>query len=117
VPIALVVLMALLVPWLGFAIAFVTTQSRFYDAWFERNGGPDRRQRSRLFWTHPLEYLRLLRKPPFTLGSMFQRLDDPVVDSRRRHYLFAGIAAFAYFPALFVALIVGLVVYGTPVVK
>jgi len=70
-----------------------------------------------MYFRHPFQLLRLLRKPPFTLGSMFRRLDDPVVDRRRSHYLLAGIAAFAYFPALFVGLVLGLIVYGTPVVR
>lgn len=61
-----------------------------------------------MYFRHPLEYLRLLRKPPFTLASMFRRLNDPVVERHRSQYLRAGIAAFAYLPALFV----GLIVYG-----
>jgi hypothetical protein len=70
-----------------------------------------------MYFRHPLRYLALLRKPPYTLGSIFRRLDDPVVERRRRQYALAGVAAFAYFPALFVGLMLGLIVYGTPVAR
>jgi hypothetical protein len=99
---------ALLIPWLAFGLAFAITQYRFHDAYVERYCGPNRWERGKMYLRHPLQYLRLLRKPPFTLGSMFRRLDDPVVERRRSQYLLAGIATFAYLPALFV----GLIIYG-----
>ena len=100
--------LALLVPWLAFGTAFVIAQYRFHDAFVERYGLPDRRERNRMFWTHPLEYMRLLRKPPFTVAAIFRRVDDPVVEHRRRQYALAAIAAFTYLPAL----AVGVILYG-----
>lgn len=97
-----------LLPWVAFGIAFVITQSRFHDAYLERYGGPDRRERNRICWTRPLDYVRLLRKSPFTLASMFRRVDDAVVEQRRRQYVLAALGAFLYPPALFL----GIVVYG-----
>jgi hypothetical protein len=95
-----------LVPWVAIGIAFVIAQFRFYHAHIERYGGPDRRERMRMFVTRPAEYVRLLRKPPFTLASMFRRVDDPVVERYRRQYLFAGIASVGYLVALFVGALV-----------
>jgi hypothetical protein len=99
-------------------VAFGITQSRFYYAYFKRYGGGTTAWERQWMWLrHPLQYLRLLRKPPYTPGSIFRRLDDPMVEQRRRQYALAAIAIFAYPPALFVGLVVGLIVYGTPVVR
>ena len=71
-------------------------QLRFYRSYLHRYGDEEVRRRHRL-WPLPLtlgEFTR--RRAPWTAGTLFRRLDDPVVEGRRRQLLLAWAAVFAF---------------------
>jgi len=82
----------------GAVLAMVTARSRFYDAWFARFGGPDRRERAELVLRETREYMELLRNAPYTVKSFFTAVPDPEVEWRRKQVLIS----FAAFPAMFI---------------
>ncbi len=83
--------MALDVLWLPLIFATLAlagiAQSRFFDAYLQRTGGPNRNERSRIFFFEFGTYRDLLKHPPFTLRSQVRRSDDPQVERLRRQYI------------------------------
>lgn len=78
--------------WLVIMVAFLVTQTRFYDA-HQRTHGKwrahgKRHATPRLFYS-PTEYRAMLR-------ATFQRDDDPAVETARRLYLLVLGVAIAY---------------------
>lgn len=84
----------------------VIAQWRFYRAYLHRYGDAGGRRRH---WLRGLPMtLRDVsrRRPPWSMSTLFRSLDDPIVESRRRHLLLAwgAVIAFILLGPLFVAL-------------
>jgi hypothetical protein len=81
------------------------TQGRFYGAYLARYGDAKERRRRRPFF--PVS-LRGWSRPPRTLRSWFQPIDDPLVERRRRQHLlvWGGVA-------LWFAVPLTLILYGS----
>jgi hypothetical protein len=76
------------------------TGRRFYSAYLDRYGGPDGR---RQMW-QPWRWSP--RRGPWSLESWFRRVDDPLVERRRRQHLLAwgGIALYFAIPVALIVL-------------
>jgi len=85
-------------------VTYFIAAGRFYGAYFEHYGGAEeRRRRKRLLWQWPdlFNYLEVWRAP-WSVVSLFRRLDDPAVDRLRRDCQILLLAHIVVFAAMFV---------------